>query len=94
VRKKLPDHSIPTMHLARLAVDSNYRGRRLGETLLLHAFGITLESSEKVGIFGIDVWAIDDEASAFYRKYGFSALEDHPHHLLLSMKTVAASSRG
>lgn len=65
----------------------------MGETLLLHAFATTLDLSEKIGIFGIDVWAIDDEASAFYRKYGFAPLEDHPQHLLLSIKTVRTSSR-
>lgn len=93
VRKKLPDHSIPTFHLGRLAVDTKWRGQRLGETLLLHACGLALVSSEKVGIFGIDVWAIDEEAAAFYRKYGFVRLEDHPQHLLLSLKTFELSSQ-
>ncbi len=87
LRKKLPNYPIPTIHLGRLAVDTNCRGRRLGETLLLHALKLAHESSERIGIFGVDVWAIDDEAAAFYRKYGFIALEDDPQHLLLSLKT-------
>src|SRR5262249_45560900 len=37
VRKKLPKHPVPTVHLGRLAVDQAFRGRRLGETLLFHA---------------------------------------------------------
>jgi ribosomal protein S18 acetylase RimI-like enzyme len=87
LRKKLPNHPIPTVHLGRLAVDLRYRGRRLGETLLLNALSTVLESSEKIGAFGVDVWAIDEDASAFYKRYGFETLEDDPHHLLLSMRT-------
>ena len=89
-RKKLPKHPIPTIHLARLAVDSAHRSQRLGETLLMHALKTALASAEKLGVFAVDVWAIDEEAAAFYRKYGFTALEDDPHHLLLAMNTVSA----
>jgi ribosomal protein S18 acetylase RimI-like enzyme len=93
LRRKLPNHRIPTVHLARLAVDLEFRDRRLGETLLMNALNTALELSDRSGAFGVDVWAIDDEAAAFYRKYGFKALEDHPHHLLLSLKTVAATPK-
>ncbi len=89
-RKKLPKHPVPTIHLARLAVDSAHRGQRLGETLLMHALKTALASAEKLGVFAVDVWAIDDEAAAFYRKYGFTALEDDPRHLLMAMTTVTA----
>jgi ribosomal protein S18 acetylase RimI-like enzyme len=90
LRKKLPKHPIPTVHLARLAVDLNFRGRRLGEFLLFNALETALASARMLGIFGIDVWAIDDDACAFYKKYGFVALDDAPHHLVMAMKTVEA----
>jgi ribosomal protein S18 acetylase RimI-like enzyme len=93
-QKKLPKHPIPTVHLGRLAVDSAFRGKRLGETLLMHALSSTLKTSENVGAFAIDVWAIDDEAKAFYQKYGFIALEDDVFHLYLPMKTVETMFRG
>jgi ribosomal protein S18 acetylase RimI-like enzyme len=89
-QRKLPKHPIPTVHLARLAVDTTFRGRRLGETLLFHGLKATLEISERLGAFGVDVWAIDDEAVAFYRKYGFEELEGDPHHLFLPLKTAEA----
>jgi hypothetical protein len=41
-----------------------------------------------LGIFGVDVLAIDDEACAFYQKYGFVRLEDSSHHLVMAMKTI------
>lgn len=88
MQKKLPRHPIPTIHIARLAVDLKTRGQGLGETLLMHALETAVDLSESLGVFGIDVWAIDDEASAFYEKYGFRALKDHPHHLFMSIKTA------
>lgn len=88
LKKKLPKHPIPTMLLGRLAVDSSFHGQGLGEYLLLDAIQTVLDLSEQVGIFGIDVWAIDDGASAFYQKYGFVPLVDHPHHLLLPLATA------
>jgi ribosomal protein S18 acetylase RimI-like enzyme len=89
-RRKWPRHPLPTVHLGRLAVDQACRGRRLGETLLCHALRAALELSEKLGACAVEVRAIDDEARAFYQKYGFLPLEDHPLHLYLPMKTVAA----
>jgi GNAT superfamily N-acetyltransferase len=88
LRKHLPRHPIPTIHLGRLAVDRAFHGKRLGETLLFHALQKALELSEELGAFGVDLWAIDDEAKAFYEKYGFLALADSLH-LFLPMKTVA-----
>ncbi len=94
LRKKLPKHPIPTVHIGRLAVDQSFRGLRLGETLLFHALHAALELSERLGAFAVDVWAIDDEALAFYEKYGFIRLEDNPRHLYLPMKTVQAMFDG
>jgi GNAT superfamily N-acetyltransferase len=89
-RKKLPKHPIPTVHLGRLAVDQSFRGKRLGETLLFHALRTSLEITAKLGAFAIDVRAIDDEARAFYLKYGFLPLGDDPRHLYLPTPTVEA----
>src|SRR5947207_7435018 len=87
-RKKLPRHPLPTIHLGRLAVDQQFHGKRLGETLLFHALQTALDLSEKLGAHAVDVWAIDDEAAVFYQKYGFIPLLDDPLHLYLPMKTI------
>jgi GNAT superfamily N-acetyltransferase len=87
-RKKLPKHAVPTVHLGRLAVDHAFRGQRLGETLLFHALRLALQLSATLGAYAVDVWAIDGEAAAFYRKYGFVDLADDPLHLYLQMKSV------
>lgn len=90
LRKKLPNQPVPTIHLGRLAVDLSSRGKRLGETLLFHALHAALDLSLKLGAFGVDLWAIDDDARTFYQKYGFVVLQDAPLHLFLPMKTVEA----
>jgi ribosomal protein S18 acetylase RimI-like enzyme len=87
-RKKLPRHPVPTVHIGRLAVDREFRGKGLGETLLFHALRAASELSEKLGAFAVDVWSIDERASAFYQKYGFIPLADDPLHSYLPMKTV------
>jgi ribosomal protein S18 acetylase RimI-like enzyme len=88
-RRKLPKHPLPTVHLARLAVDLAYQGRGLGETLLFHALQTAVELSDKIGAVAVDVKATDETARAFYRKYGFADLLDEPLHLYLAMNTVA-----
>src|SRR5262249_42656456 len=87
-RKKLPKHPVPTVHMGRLAVDLSCRGQPLGETLLFHALRTSLTISRLAGAFAVDLLAIDEDARAFYLKYGFLALEDNPSHLYLPMKTV------
>jgi GNAT superfamily N-acetyltransferase len=89
-RKKLPRHTIPVIHLGRLAVDESVRGHRLGETLLFHALRTALDAADKIGAFAVDLVALDDEARRFYAKYGFLTLQDEPLHLYLPMKTVEA----
>jgi GNAT superfamily N-acetyltransferase len=90
VRSKLPAHPLPTVHLGRLAVDLEFRGQRLGETLLFHALSLAVELSKKLGAFAMDLWAIDEEAMRFYQKYGFVSLEDNTLHLYLPLKTIEA----
>ncbi len=87
-RKKLPRHPVPVALLGRLAVDLTARGQRLGETLLLDALRRCGSLADDLGLFAVEVHAIDDEAVRFYLKYGFLALLDEPGHLYLPIKTV------
>lgn len=87
-RKKLPKHPLPTIHLGRLGVDISCQGQRLGETLLFHFLHAALKTAKDIGVFAIDVRAIDENSCRFYLKYGFLSLEDDPLHLYLPMATV------
>jgi GNAT superfamily N-acetyltransferase len=86
--KKIPRHPFPVALLGRLAVDQTAQGRGLGEELLMDALRRCLDLSTKLGIFAVEVMAIDAEAKRFYLKYGFVPLLDSDLHLYLPMKTI------
>jgi GNAT superfamily N-acetyltransferase len=86
--KKLPRHPVPVIMLARLAVDESVQGQGLGGFLLEDALRRCLALEEQLGVHAIEVDAIDEQAKAFYEKYGFVALLDDPLHLYLPMATV------
>jgi GNAT superfamily N-acetyltransferase len=88
VAKKLPRHPVPVALLARLAVDQSAQGCGLGKALLMDAFKRCLALSKELGIYAVEVDAIDQEACAFYLKYGFVPLQDNEQHLYLPMATL------
>jgi GNAT superfamily N-acetyltransferase len=92
--RKLPQHPVPVALLARLAVDRAAQGRGLGAELLMNALRRCLELSGNLGIFAVEVHALDDEARRFYQKYGFVSLLDEERHLYLPMKTIEAELGG
>lgn len=90
VKRRLPRYPIPTAHLAKLAVDSSQQGRGLGAALLVEALIRAARAGEHVGVFAVDVLALNDRARTFYLKYGFVPLADNPLHLYMSIKMAMA----
>lgn len=87
--KKLPKYPmVPTTLLGRLAVSTEFRGRRVGETLLMDALRRSLELSKQVASTGVVVDAKDDSAVSFYTKYGFLDLPKVERRLFLPMGTI------
>jgi GNAT superfamily N-acetyltransferase len=86
--KGLPKHPVPSLLLARLAVDQSERGKGLGKFLLLDGLGRCLRVSREVAFRAVEVEAIDDQAAAFYVKYGFLPFPGDPHHLALAVETI------
>jgi len=84
----LPQHHIPAVHLGRLAVDESMQGQGLGGDLLFHALLTAAKISEHVGVYAVDVFAINAKAAAFYQRFGFLPLNDDPFHLFLPVKLV------
>ncbi len=72
--------------LGRLAIDQNWQGKGLGTALLQDAVLRTGQAAAILGIRGILVHAISDEAKAFYEHYGFAASPKNPMTLILSLK--------
>jgi GNAT superfamily N-acetyltransferase len=85
--RKLPKYPyIPAVLLGRLAIDVKYRGKRLGEYLLMDALHKSLKN--EIAAYCIVVDARDENAVAFYKKYGFIQFPDHRNRLFLPMKTI------
>ncbi|WP_024554582.1 GNAT family N-acetyltransferase [Franconibacter helveticus 513] len=70
MRQNMPE-PIPVILLGRLAVDANYQGRKLGQWLLKDAVMRATRVAHHIGVKAVMVHAIDDNARAFYERFGF-----------------------
>lgn len=88
LRRNMPD-PIPMVLLGRLAVDRHRQGQGIGPGMLRDAIHRTARAARILGIRGIVVHAIDEEARAFYRSKGFIPSPSQPLTLFLSIKGLA-----
>ena len=86
-KQRLP-RKVSAVLLARLAVDKDHRGQGLGEYLLAHALDIVLDTAERIGVQCVIVDALNNDAAAFYRKYGFESFTEAPLRLVLPLATI------
>ena len=70
IRRNMPD-PVPMALLGRLAVDRSIQGRGYGYGLLKDALSRVILAADLLAVRGVLVDAIDDEAKAFYMKFGF-----------------------
>lgn len=87
-RRNMPD-PIPVAVLARLAVDHRYQGRGLGRGLFRDGALRVLNAAEAIGIRGIMVHAISDQARAFYLALGFDPSPFEPMTLMVRLSDLA-----
>jgi GNAT superfamily N-acetyltransferase len=89
--KKLPPHPVPVTIIGRLAVHEPEQGCGHGTLLLVDAISRSVLISEQAGVRGIVVDAKDEKAKAFYQRFGFTDLPEHPMRLLLPVATALQS---
>jgi GNAT superfamily N-acetyltransferase len=89
-RHNLPN-PVPVMVLGRLAVDHRHRGQAIGPSLLREAMQRTLDISRSAGVRMLMVHAIDDDAVAFYLRYGFHNFPAGSRTMFLPIETIAAA---
>lgn len=86
---RLPRYpELPATLIGRLAVDQSFRGRRLGELLLLHALRRCWLGSRQVASLGVIVDAKDGAARRFYPHYEFLPFPENDRRLFLPMQTI------
>jgi GNAT superfamily N-acetyltransferase len=81
--------SVPLITLGRLAVDANHQGAGIGIGLLKDALQRSLQISQSIGTRAVLVHAIDDNAMAFYLKFGFMEFPSGTKTLFLPVETIA-----
>lgn len=83
-RRNMPD-PIPVAVLGRLAIDQSYQGRGIGRALVRDAGLRLLNAAEILGIRGVLVHAISDDARAFYKAVGFLPSPSDPMMLMVGL---------
>jgi GNAT superfamily N-acetyltransferase len=88
VSKRQPNYPIPVILMARFAVDKAYQGKGLGRSLFLDVLRRALNASDSIGGRAFLVHTKDEEAKAFYTKFGMMESPKHTMHLYLLFKDV------
>ena len=91
VMKGQPQHPVPCILLARLAVDKTAQGTGLGKFLFRDAMLRALRAHEQIGGRAFLVHAMDDNAKTFYMRYGMLPSPTHPLHLFLLFKDLRSA---
>jgi predicted GNAT family N-acyltransferase len=89
--QKLPKYKdLPVTLLGRLAIDTKYKGQKLGQSLLIDALCRSFEASAaSIASMAVIVDPIDAQAIEFYAKFGFIKLPGSAR-MFLPMATIAA----
>ena len=89
-RRNMPN-PIPVAVLARLAVDRSGQHQGIGHALFRDAVRRVVQADDAIGIRGIVVHAISEEARSFYLALGFDPSPGDPMMLLVTLADALAA---
>ena len=89
-RRNMPD-PIPVVVLGRLAIDRQAQGKGLGRALFRDAGLRVLNAADIIGIRGLLVDAISDDAKAFYMALGMTTSPLSPMTLMVTLADLRAA---
>lgn len=92
-RRNMPD-PIPIIVLGRLAIDTSQHRKGLGRALFRDAGLRVLQAADIIGVRGVLVDAISDEAKAFYLALGMTVSPLDPMTLMVTLADLRASLSG
>ena len=90
LKRNMPD-PIPVVVLGRLAVDQALQNKGLGRALVQDAGRRVLQAASTIGIRGMLVHALSDEAKAFYERVGFNPSPLDPMMLMATLADLQAA---
>ncbi|WP_232070654.1 GNAT family N-acetyltransferase [Mycobacterium lacus] len=82
---------IPGYLIGRLALHRELHGQGLGGQLLIDAVGRAVRAAEVGGGRLIIVDAVDQQAEAFYARFGFVPVFNRPSRLIMKVATARAA---
>ena len=88
--RNMPD-PIPVVVLGRLAVDRTLHGKGIGRALVRDAGLRVIQAADAIGIRGLLVHALSDEARAFYLRVGFDPSPLDPMILMITLADLRAA---
>ncbi len=86
--KGMPRYPIPVIILARLAVDENWQGHKIGSGLLKDALLRCLQAVDITNARALVVHAKDETAQKFYEYFGFHHFPDDQLTLYALVKDI------
>ncbi len=91
-RRNMPN-PIPMVILTRLAVDQTWQGRGIGRGLFRDAAQRVIQAADTIGLRGIVVHAISEQARKFYIALGFEECPGQPMMLVVTIAELGALRR-
>ena len=89
-RRNMPD-PIPVVLLGRLAIDIRWQRQGVGRSLFKDAALRVSQAADTIGVRGIVVHAISDDARKFYIALGFTECPGEPMMLAVTLADVRAN---
>ncbi len=84
----LPRYPLPAVLIGKLATDIQAQNQGLGTALLFDALKRSARVAEDIGIFLVEIRALNEKAQKIYIKRGFTPMEDEPMKLFMNLKKV------
>ena len=91
-RRNMPD-PIPVVVLGRLAIARSHQGQGLGRAMFHDAARRIVQTADTIGIRGMLVHAISEEAKAFYLQLGLDPSPLDPMTLMVTIANLRAAIR-
>lgn len=89
-RRNMPE-PIPVVVLGRLAIDRSLQGKGIGRALVRDAALRVVQAADIIGIRGLLVHALSDDAKAFYERVGFKPSPLDPMTLMITLTDIKAA---
>ena len=89
-RRNMPD-PVPVVVLGRLAIDQSLHNQGIGRAMVKDAALRVIQAADTIGIRGMLVHALSDQAKSFYEHIGFEPSPIDPMILMVTLADLKSS---